>query len=139
MKILRYLQCMSIINPTLCKETGIIVEVEQRGEGPIPHMHVFHDSERNPRKCSYVRLDEASYSAHHKDAVPLPPSVKEKFIIIMKSPWPKHVVETNGELRVATGYEAAVDTWAETYENNDLSKFKIDDSGSLVMPDYSKL
>lgn len=28
---------MAIINPTLCKNASIQIEVEQRNEGPIPH------------------------------------------------------------------------------------------------------
>lgn len=132
---------MSTINPKLCKDFGIEVEVEQRDEGPIPHLHVYHDRTRNPKNCSYIRLDVAEYSYHHKQPSPeLPKGAKEDFIKIMKSVWPKQYHEgPDGVPRKATGYEAAVDTWVDTYEDGDYSKFTFDAEGNLVMPDYSKL
>lgn len=132
---------MATINPQLCKEFGIDVEVEQRNEGPIPHLHVYHDRARNPDKCSYIRLDKAEYSDHHKKpSIPLPRKLKKEFIEIMETEWPKQVhVSPNGSMRVATGYEAAVDTWVDTYEQGDYSKFTVDQNGDPVMPDYSQL
>lgn len=139
MKILRSIEAMAIINPTLCKSKTIQVELEQTSEGPVPHLHVYHDKTRNPKSCSYVRLDKAEYSPHHKDSQPLPRELKEEFIEVMTEPWSKHVVETVSGTRTATGYEAAVGIWAETYEDDNFSKFEIDEDGELVMPDYSKL
>ena len=60
---------MAIINPRLCNQLTIQVEIEQRDEGPIPHVHVYHDKTRNPKECSYIRLDKCAYSEHHKDKV----------------------------------------------------------------------
>ena len=34
---------MAIINPKMCKQLSIQVEVEQRDEGPVPHVHVYLD------------------------------------------------------------------------------------------------
>ena len=132
---------MSTINPRLCKNFGIEVEVEQRDEGPIPHVHVYHDSSRNPKKCSYIRLDRAEYSDHHKQpSLPLPKKIKEQFIELMTSPWPKQLHQcADGTIRPATGYEAAVDTWVDTYEDGDYSKFSQDGDGNLICPDYSQL
>lgn len=131
---------MSTINPKFCKNNNIQVEVEQRDEGPIPHMHVYHDKTRDPKKCSYVRLDLPQYSTHHgEESLPLPKDVKEKFIKVMSSPWPGHYHEcADGTVRVATGYEAAVDTWVDTYED-DYRKFQLDDNGDLIQLDYSVL
>ena len=55
---------MALINPQLTEQCGILVEVFQRDEGPIPHVHVFHDKTRNPKKRSWVRLDKPEYSDH---------------------------------------------------------------------------
>ena len=132
---------MATINPSLCKQLGIEVEVEQRNEGPIPHLHVYHDSTRDPRKCSYVRLDEGTYSNHHKKKSPkMPRKVKDAFICVMESRWERQVhISPSGNMRVATGYEGAVDTWVDTYENGDYSKFQLDMEVDPVMPDYSNL
>lgn len=131
---------MSLINPKLCKEYGIYVEVEQGGEGSIPHVHVYHDRTRDPHKCSYIRLDKPEYSDHHEQPSPkLSKQLKSKFIDVMKSDWNKFIkVGTDGISRPITGYEFAVDTWVETYED-DYSKFTFDANGSLVMPDYNLL
>jgi hypothetical protein len=64
-----YLVEMAVINPKLCKQLAIQVEVEQRDDGPIPHLHVYHDHTRNPKKCSYIRLDKCAYSEHHTDII----------------------------------------------------------------------
>lgn len=32
---------MAIINPQFCKNRTIQAEVEQRNEGPIPHLHIY--------------------------------------------------------------------------------------------------
>ena len=136
-----YIVAMATINPQMCDKFGISVEVEQRDEGPIPHLHVYHDSTRDIRKCSYIRLDRAEYSDHHSMPSPkLPKQVKKEFLEIMTSPWKKQIhILPDGTMRVATGYEAAVDIWVDTYEENDYSKFTFDTKGNLVMPDYSVL
>ena len=136
---MNHIEAMAIVNPNLCKSKTIQVEVEQTNKGPIPHMHVYHDKTRNRQKCSYVRLDKAEYSTHHREGLPLPRNLKKEFIEVMSSPWPKHVVDDVTGQRTATGYEAAVGIWVETFEGNDMSKFSLDTSGSLICPDYSKL
>lgn len=131
---------MATINPALCRKYGIEVEVEQRDEGSVPHVHVYHDSSRNPKNCSYIRLDVAEYSPHHKQNKPLSKKQKDQFISIMTSVWPKHYHEAaNGEVKVATGYLGAVDTWVECYEDGSYEKFKLDQNGDPIIPDYSNL
>ena len=135
-----YIRCMALINPPLTKQTSILIEVFQQNEGPIPHVHVFHDKSRNPKKCSVVRLDRPEYSTHHKDVIRMPKNVKDEFIKIMTSEWPKHIVENpDGTYRPATGYEAAVDIWADTYEDGSYAKFPTDSEGNLISLDYSNL
>lgn len=132
------IEAMCIINPKMCKQLAIQVEVEQRNEGPVPHVHVYHDKTRNPKRCSYVRLDKADYCTHHK-VVKLPKGLNDEFIQLMTSVWERHVYISNSETRQATGYEAAVDTWVETFEDGDYGKFNLDSDGNLIMPDYSEL
>lgn len=140
MKILRSIEAMAIVNPSLCKSKTIQVEIEQSNEGPIPHLHVYHDKTRSKSRCSYIRLDAPAYSEHHRSAgKKLPRKLKEEFIEVMETPWAKHVVQTAGGLRTATGYEASVGIWSETFEDNSLDKFNLDENGDLIMPDYTKL
>lgn len=132
---------MATINPQLCKKYGIRVEIEQANEGPIPHMHVYLDPSRNPKNCAFIRLDKAEYSTHHKTpSLQLNRKQKEEFIEIMNSEWPKQAhFSPDGSVRVATGYEAAVDTWVDTWEDGDYSKFTLDEHGDPICPDYSVL
>ena len=51
-----YLTEMAIINPKLCRNSTIQVEIEQRNEGPIPHIHVYHDKTRNPKKMFICKI-----------------------------------------------------------------------------------
>jgi len=133
------IEAMAQINPQLCEKLTIRVDVVQGGEGPIPHMHVYHDKTLNSKKCSYVRLDKAEYSTHHKDNVPLPSKLKKQFLKVMDTIWPKYIIETSTGYRPATGYEAAVGTWVDTYEHGDYSKFNLDENGDLIPVDYSSL
>lgn len=129
---------MSIINPRMCKQLSIQVEVEQRDEGPIPHLHVYLDKTRNPKNCAYVRLDRAEYAPHH-DSTPLSRSQKREFLNLMNTVVPKAYTLSvvTGEERHATGYQNAVETWIETF--GDTVQFNYDDEGFLIMPDYSSL
>ena len=127
---------MAVINPKLCKALSIQVEIEQRDEGPIPHLHIFHDKTRNPKRCSYVRLDKPEYAPHH-DEVCLTKKQKDEFIKVMTTEW--SMPRGQG---VQRGYDRAVDTWIDTFEADEeegLKKFQLDDNGNYVMPDYSLL
>lgn len=124
---------MAVVNPKLCNQLTIQVEVEQRDEGPTPHVHVYHDKTRNPKKCSYVRLDDASYCSFHGDAPKLPKELKKEFIQVMQSVYVRPVTSEK-----RTGYEMAVNIWVDTYED-DFSKFQLDKDNKPIMPDYSKL
>ena len=47
------------------------------------------------------------------------------------------VSETSEEIKQATGYEAAVKTWIDTF--GETVKFEYTEDGYPKMPDYSKL
>lgn len=130
---------MALINPQLCKQLTIHVELEQENEGPIPHLHVYHDRTRNPKKCSYVRLDKPEYSPHHRDAPPLPRKLKNEFIKLMNDTWGNYEVQTPSGPKFLTGYQRAVDIWVETFEDGDYSKFNLDENGLPIVPDYTQL
>ena len=131
---------MAIINPKLCNQLTIQVEIEQRDEGEIPHVHVYHDKTRNPKECSYIRLDKCAYSEHHKDNKPLPKKLKKQFIELMNTVYKGHfIADKDGNPHLATGYQIAVQTWSETFENDDLSKFELDENGLIKQMDYSNL
>ena len=131
---------MAIINPKMCKQLTIQVEVEQRNEGEIPHVHVYHDKTRNPKKCSYIRLDTCEYSKHHSDNIPLPAKLKKQFVDLMNSNCRGYFIYDNKDKpHPATGYQAAVQIWAETFEDGSLDKFKLDDNGLIIQIDYSNL
>ena len=132
-----YLVEMAIINPKLCRNLTIQVEVEQRDEGPIPHIHVYHDKTRNPKKCSYVRLDIAEYAPHH-DIIPLPRKLKKEFLKYASAPSGDYMKDNEGNIVELTGYQSAVKTWVETFED-DYSKFQLDEKGIIVPLDYKDL
>lgn len=129
---------MAIINPRLCKQLSIQPELEQRDEGPIPHLHVYLDKTRNPKNCAYIRLDKAEYAPHHKSRK-LSKLQKKEFLEVMSEITPKSLTVsiTSGESKPATGYQHAVETWIETF--GETIKFTYDDKGFLIMPDYSVL
>lgn len=131
---------MATINPQLNTEFGIFVEVFQNNEGSIPNVHVYHDKSRNKRRCSIIRLDKPEYSTHHKYNPAMPKDVKEKFLKIMTQPWPSHIIQlSDGSYRPATGYEAAVIIWADTFEKGSLAKFNLDKNGDIINIDYSNI
>ncbi len=138
------IMAMATINPQLCKQSSIRVEVVQGGEGPNPHVHVYC----NDGKVAYVSLTKAEYADHHDDCPALSKVEKKEFIKIMNTLWKKQWIEINildnnknptGETKVvnATGYEAAVQIWCDTYGGEE--KFKYDAEGRPVIPDYRLL
>lgn len=133
-----YINAMAIINPRLCKERSVQIEIEQRNEGPIPHLHVYLDKTRNPQNCAYIRLDKAEYAPHHISAK-MSRQQKKDFIEILTAIAPKQYTVSiiNGEERHATGYQNAVEIWIETY--GETVNFPYDDEGFPQMPDYSNL
>ena len=130
---------MAIINPKMCKQLSIQVEVEQRDEGPVPHVHVYLDKTRNKKNCSFVRLDKSEYCTHHSDGKPLNRKQRKEFIQLMKSPSNLFIPNNEGVPTPINWYQNAVIIWCETYEDGDLSKFNCDNKGIPVMPDYSNL
>ena len=133
----QYLVEMAIINPRLCRQLTIQVEVEQRDEGPIPHLHVYHNKYRNPKECSYIRLDRVEYAPHH-DVVQLPKKLKEQFIRLMNEPCNAYMKDTDGNTVELNGYQSAVKTWVETFED-DYAKFNLDEKGIPITLDYEEL
>lgn len=130
--------CMAIINPVLCKNSSIEIEVEQMNEGPIPHLHVYLDKTRNPKNCAYVRLDKAEYESHHVSKE-FSKKKKREFLSIMEAKWDLHFIrsKTTDSIKEASGYEAAVQTWIETY--GETLPFTYDAEGYPVMPNYNSL
>ena len=55
---------------------------------------------------------------------------------IFKANWIASIIDKSN-IKAATGYETAVQTWIDTYEGN--NKIQYDKNGFLVMPDYTKL
>lgn len=129
---------MAIINPQLCKKSSIQIELEQRDEGPIPHLHVYLDKTRNPKNCAYIRLDKPEYAPHHK-SVRMSKKQKREFLEIMNEIVPRAYTlsVTTGQERHATGYENAVETWIQTF--GETVEFEYDEEGYPLMPDYSLL
>ena len=121
----------------MCRNLTIQVEVEQKNEGPIPHLHVYHDKSRNPRKCSYIRLDEVAYAPHH-DEIKLPKKLKSQFIELMTAPSNDYMENNKGTVVKLNGYQTAVKTWVDTFED-DYSKFNLDEDGIVIPLDYTKL
>lgn len=136
---LESIDCMAIINPQMCRNSSIQIEVEQANEGPIPHLYVYLDKTRNPKNCSYVRLDAAEYSPHHKDGKRLKGKQKSEFIKILSSIWKDEFIRSiiTDEIREATGYERAVRTWIATF--GETIPFNYDNDGFPIMPDYTRL
>lgn len=134
----QYLYEMAIINPRMCRNLAIQVEIEQRDEGPIPHVHVYHDKTRDRRKCSCVRLDEAKYTIHHKGKKPLPRKLKEQFIELMNNPSNEYMKNNKGDLVELNGHQLAVKIWQDTY-GDEYSHFEFDENEIPITPDYRKL
>lgn len=129
---------MSVINPQRCRELNLQVQIVQGGEGPIPHVHVYLDKSLSSNNCAYVRLDRPEYSIHHKDGKHLSSAEKEKFLDIMNRLWRKQFTESiiTGQFKPATGYQAAVEIWKDTY--GETMPFEYDDEGYPLMPDYEQ-
>ena len=141
----KYIEAMATINPQMCKDSNpnIRIELEERNEEPIPHLHVYRDGIRDSKHCIYVRLDKPEYSTHHSSRHHNTFTKGElaQFIAIMKAPWNKFFIEdSKGNFRHPSGYEAAVSTWIDCYGEpvGDL-KFTYDNQGNLIMPDYTQL
>ena len=130
---------MAIINPKMCKQLSIQVEIEQRDEGPIPHVHVYLDKTRNPKNCAFVRLDRPEYSIHHKDGKKMTKNQKQEFIEIMNSLSSTFLSDINGNPVKTTWYQHAVHIWVETFEDGSLDKFNVDENGIIEPIDYSVL
>ena len=148
------INAMATINPKLNTQHQSLVFVAQRDEGPIPHLHVEFQNSKGQTVSSYISLQRAEYSTHHSDGVLLPKNIKEEFLKVMNTLWMKWRVEElvydsdgkfSGETQLvpATGYEAAVDIWLDTWEKDEekgKAKFAWDEqTGKAIMPNYDSL
>lgn len=135
---------MSTINPRLQKGWDMDAVIYDTNEGPIPHIHVYHDASHD--KCAYVRLDKAEYSLHHdqndnnKQNTPLSKEQLIQLTQLLSSPWPKHLIQLkDGTVRPMTGYEYCVETWIDAFGDKFIDSFQYDDDGTLIMPNYIML
>lgn len=132
--------CLALINPRLCKKLSIKVAIEQHDtETTIPYLHVFLDNTWNLKNCAFVRLDKPEY-VPEKNSIRLSIKQKEELIYILSSEskchWITSIVDKNN-VKIATGYEVAVQVWTDTFEENDKTQY--DKNGFPVMPDYTML
>ena len=147
-----YIYAMATINPQLNNQHTSRVFIAEQNEGKNkPHMHVEFEGKRGRTVTAYVSLTEAAYSDHHRYGVMMTPKVKEEFLNVMTTLWMKHHVEENvydekGEptgqtqLVPATGYEAAVQIWMDTWDPGSEARYQWDDkTGRAIMPNYEIL
>lgn len=132
--------CLALINPELCKRSSIEIAIEQHDtETTIPYLHVFLDNKWDLKNCAFVRLDKPEY-VQEKNSIRLSTKQKEELIYILSSEskyhWIISIVDKNN-IKIATGYEVAVQVWKDTFEEND--KIQYDKNGFPVMPDYAML
>lgn len=132
--------CLALINPRLCKRSSIEVAIEQHDtETTVPYLHVFLDNMWDLKNCAFVRLDEPEY-VPEKNSTRLSEKQKEELIYILTREWNLQEIVSivdKGNIKTATGYEASVQIWIETYEEND--KIQYDINGFPIMPDYTQL
>ena len=126
------------VNPSYCNSHGIDVRVIQGGEGTIPHVHVYWNGHEN---CAYIDLRTGDYAEHHdKTTDIMTKEIKFRFIENMTNIYEGTAFQyLDGTWHPATGYEYAVQTWCNTYEHGNYSKFNFDLNGRLMMPDFFKL
>ena len=139
------IMAMATINPQLCKQKTIRVEVVQGNEGNKAHVHIYW----NDGRVSYVDLTAPIYAEHHKDTgFPLGRKQRKELAEIMSTVWPKYAIELHkldndgnptGETYFvrATGYEAAVQVWIDTHGED--KRFKFEKDGRPIMPNYRDL
>ena len=105
----------------------------------VSYLHVFLDNTWNLKNCAFIRLDKPEY-VPEKNSKRLSTKQKEELIYILtrecNGNWIASIIDKSN-IKAATGYETAVQTWIDTYEGN--NKIQYDKNGFLVMPDYTKL
>ena len=115
-------------------KVSIEVAIEQHDtETTIPYLHVFLDNMWDLRNCAFVRLDKPEY-VPEKNSIRLSTKQKEELIYILTSEskyhWTTSIVDKNN-IKIATGYEVAVQVWTDTYEENN-KKMCIRDSSFRI-------
>ena len=112
------------INPQLSKRHSIIIELEQSGDCLIPYLCVYLDKTRNLSNCAYIRLDKPQYVLQRKSVI-LSEKQKQEFIHIMETVWCNRFIKSSltNEVRQASGYDASVDIWRDTFVESEGLKF----------------
>lgn len=129
----------TLINPAYCKSHDIQIEVEQGNELDSPHVHVYHRSDRELSKCSYIKLNAAEYLDHGiLPGIMLTVEAKKQFLEAMSSPSDYYWFNKEEKPIELTGHQYAVMVWVETFEE-DYLKFEMDENGLPIMPDYYQL
>lgn len=127
----------TIINPVECRKHSIQIEMDQSEYSTVPQVRVYFDGEHDPMNCAYIRLDKDGYVPGMLSRILNDKQVKE-FIEIMSSNWTRHISISRydkSKNHPASTYEAAVDTWIETF--GETVDFKYDSEGFLIMPEYN--
>ena len=110
--------CLALINPRLCKKLSIKVAVEQHDtKTAVPYLHVFLDNTWNLKNCAFIRLDKPEY-VPEKNSKRLSTKQKEELIYILT----RECIDKSN-IKAATGYETAVQTWIDTYEGNNKIQY----------------
>lgn len=91
----------------------------------VPYLHVFLDNTWNLKNCAFIRLDKPEY-VPEKNSKRLSTKQKEELIYILtrecNGNWIASIID-NSNIKAATGYETAVQTWIDTYEGNNKIQY----------------
>ena len=91
----------------------------------VSYLHVFLDNTWNLKNCAFIRLDKPEY-VPEKNSKRLSTKQKEELIYILtrecNGNWIASIID-NSNIKAATGYETAVQTWIDTYEGNNKIQY----------------
>ncbi|MCM1328148.1 MAG: KOW motif domain-containing protein [Ruminococcus sp.] len=112
--------------------------VYQDGEGSVPHVHVYYESE----ETAYISLGKAEYVPQHKEETKLLNEEEKRdlqrfFETFRKGAYTKGA---DGKPVPCSCWQECVDVWLETYDTDVEKYFDIDKkTETLIMPDYTQL
>lgn len=91
----------------------------------VPYLNVFLDNTWHLKNCAFIRLDKPEY-VPEKNSKRLSTKQKEELIYILtrecNGNWIASIID-NSNIKAATGYETAVQTWIDTYEGNNKIQY----------------
>lgn len=91
----------------------------------VSYLHVFLDNTWHLKNCAFIRLDKPEY-VPEKNSKRLSTKQKEELIYILtrecNGNWIASIID-NSNIKAATGYETAVQTWIDTYEGNNKIQY----------------